>query len=207
MVIIKSKCKICRRIGQKLFLKGEKCISTNCPLLKRKYPPGIHGPKGYPRLTEYGRQLKEKQKLKAIYSITERKLKNLFKKAEKTKGDTGVNLLKILEKRLDNLIYKSGLADSILQARQLISHKHFLLNDRPINIPSYIVKVGDIIKIKEKSLKKSFFKEMLSKEKKDIPKWIEINQKTGEIKIIEEPNVDELLKTIDIPLVIEFYSR
>ena len=141
--LLNSKCKKCRREGVKLFLKGERCLSPKCPILKRNYPPGVHGPKGRKRTTEYGTQLREKQKAKRIYGINERQFRNYYRKAISKKGDTGQILQQLLQMRFDNVIYLLRLARSRVQARQMVGHGLFLVNGKKVNIPSYQLKTKD----------------------------------------------------------------
>ncbi|TSC96316.1 MAG: ribosomal protein S4P [Parcubacteria group bacterium Athens1014_10] len=204
---IDPKCRLCRRIGEKLFLKGDRCYSSKCALVKRKYPPGMHGSKRKRKVSEYGVQLKEKQKAKYIYGILEKQFRNYFKKAAKKKGDTGVYLFQFLESRLDNAIYRVNLFPSKELIRQMITHGHIKVNNRKVNIPSYQVKQGEIIKIKENS---SYLKKAreLSKEKKgEIPGWLFFDQSKLEIKVLNLPTAEDFPKNIDIKLIIEFYSR
>ena len=143
---LEAKCKLCRRAGEKLMLKGERCVTQKCAIIKRNYPPGFHGPtKGSPKLSDYGTQLYEKQKAKRTYHILEKQFRITFDRAQKIKGDSGKNLLKLLELRFDNVIYRLGIADSRVQARQLVNHGHFKINNRKVNIPSYSLKSGDVI--------------------------------------------------------------
>jgi len=203
------KCKQCRRIGEKLFLKGEKCFSAKCPIMKRNYPPGVHGPKGYPRLSEYGQQLKEKQKAKISYRILEKQFHRYYEKSVKMKGDTGENLLRFLELRLDNIIFRLGLANSRDKARQLIKHGHITVNNRKVSIPSYQTKVNDIVEVKKLKLQKNYFKD-ITKEIKDksLPAWLSFtNQKELEAKIIDQPDIEKLKKGIEVPLIVEYYSK
>lgn len=203
------KCKQCRRIGEKLFLKGEKCFSAKCPIVKRNYPPGIHGPKGYSRLSEYGQQLKEKQKAKKSYRILEKQFHRYYKKSVKMKGDTGENLLRFLELRLDNIIYRLGLANSRDKARQLIKHGHITVNNHKVSIPSYQTKVNDIVGVKKLKLQKNYFKDITRGIKdKSLPAWLAFtNQKELEAKIIDQPDTEELKKGIEVPLIVEYYSK
>lgn len=205
------KCKICRREGKKMFLKGEKCYSSKCPLIKRKYPPGIHGPKGYPKLSEYGFQLREKQKLKRTYGILEKQLKIYYQKALKMSGNTEENLLKLLEQRLDNVVYKAGFASSLAKARQLINHRHLRVNGRPVNIPSYLVKPNEEITVKPTSPMKEKIKEELisakNKERIKTPDWFSVDDQNLMIKILRKPEAEDLPKDLNIKAVIEFYSR
>jgi len=191
-------------------LKGERCYSTKCALVKRKYPPGFHGPKGYPKLTEYGQQLREKQKIKRNYNISERQLKNYFSKAKKKIGNTEVDLLKMLEKRLDSVVFNVGFAISRSTVRQMINHGHILVNNRKVNIPSYQVKIGDIISLKPNSKLKKLVEESLSfcaERRKLHEDWLNFDEKKLEIKVVSEPDVERLLKEFNVKLVVEFYSR
>jgi small subunit ribosomal protein S4 len=177
-------------------------------MVKRNFPPGIHGSKGYGRLTDYGIQLKEKQKAKKIYRLMENQFKNYFFKAHKTKKNTENILLQLLEMRLDNVIYRAGFAKSRNLARQLISHNHFLINDQKVNIPSYQVKVNDIIKLKEKSINSKAFANIKEQIKKNEPvSWLSIDPDKLEIKIVDKPSIDETKGEFDPKLIIEFYSR
>ncbi|MGC9049080.1 MAG: 30S ribosomal protein S4 [Patescibacteria group bacterium] len=205
-----AKCKLCRREGIKLFLKGERCYSTKCALVKRKYPPGVHGPKGYLKLTEYGQQLREKQKLKRNYNISERQLKNYFNKAKRKIGNTEIDLMKMLEMRLDSVVFNVGFATSRLTVRQMINHGHILVNGRKVTIPSYQVKVGDVISLKQNSKLKKNVEESLifcAERRKMHLDWLAFDEKKLEIKVVSQPEVDNLLKEFNIKLVVEFYSR
>ncbi len=204
-----SKCKKCRREGEKLFLKGEKCFTNKCPLVKRNYPPGIHGQsQRRGRTSNYGIQLREKQKAKRLYGLGETQFYNYFQKALTQKGETGENLSRLLEKRLDNAVYRLGLGDSRSQARQVVNHSHVLVNGRTVNIPSYQVKVGDEIAVKEARMDKKYFKELLKKiEKKEIPSWLSLDKKTLKGKVTGEPTPEELKQNFQSQPIIEFYSR
>lgn len=201
------KCKKCRREGEKLFLKGDKCLSSACPMLKRNYPPGLHGPKGKPRLTEYGQQLREKQKAKRIYNILERQFSNYYKKALIKKGKSADNLFELLESRLDNVVYRLNFAKSRNSAKQLVSHKHFTINGKSINIPSYKLKIGDEVSIKEKSLKTNQFTELQKIIKKETPEWLTLDTKEMKGKVVSLPSLTKERVGIDFKLIIEFYSR
>lgn len=209
--MINSKCKICRREGMKLFLKGERCYSQKCSLLKRKYPPGLHGPKGYPQLSEYGRQFREKQKLKRSYSILERQLRFYYRKAMKMSGNPEENLLKLLEQRLDNVIYKVGFASSRLASRQLISHGQIRVNGRKVDVPSYQVKTNDEITLKPTSKMIDRVRNELAsakvKEKAKLPEWISFDEGKLMIKISKKPKSEDLPQDFDVRSIIEFYSR
>lgn len=202
------KCKQCRREGTKLFLKGEKCSSPKCSIVKRNYPPGIHGTKRRARLTEYGQQLREKQKAKRIYGILERQFRNYYKKAIHQKGDTGEILQQLLEMRLDNVIYRIGLARSRNQARQMVNHGLFLVNNKKVNIPSYQIKPKDEITIKPQKAKAKIF-DNLEKilEKQVVPNWINLDKKTKTAKILNKPKGGELENTFNPRLIVEFYSK
>lgn len=205
---LEPKCRKCRRMGEKLFLKGERCNSPKCAIVKRKYPPGMHGVKGKrKKVSEYGIQLREKQKAKQIYGILERQFKTYFKKATRKKGDTGLYLLQLLESRLDNAICRSGLISSRELARQMITHGHIIVNGKKVSIPSYQVSTNDIIKIKENSSFLKRIKELPTDKKKEIPGWMFFDDKNLEIKILNSPTTEDLPKDINSQLVIEFYSR
>ena len=201
------KCKRCRREGEKLFLKGEKCFSPKCPMVKRNYPPGMHGPKKFKaRRSQYGIQLREKQKVKTIYAILERQFKNYVTKAMKNSGDSGENLMAMLESRLDNIVYRLGFSGSRGIARQLVSHNHILVNGKTVNIPSYSVKVGDKVSIREKS-NKMFENLDKSTQKSETPTWLESDLKGLKGKMLGTPVYDEIKQNLNIALIIEFYSR
>jgi small subunit ribosomal protein S4 len=202
------KCRKCRREGEKLFLKGEKCFTGKCPILRRNYPPGAHGPSGKTRLTGYGIQLREKQKAKRIYNLTEKQFSNYVTAASNKKGNTGEILSAILETRLDNTVFKIGLAKSRKQSRQLVSHGHITVNGKKVNIPSYQVKIGQIIGLKEKDKKSEKFKQILENlEKHATPSWISLNPGDAEGKIVGFPQSDDLKQNFDTKLIIEYYSR
>lgn len=202
------KCKQCRRVGEKLMLKGDRCISSKCAMVKRNYPPGAHGPRGKKRLTDYGLQLQEKQKVKKVYNLLEKQFKITFTKAKKQKGDVGENLIKMLEMRLDNVVYRLNFASSRNEAKQLISHGHFTVNDQKINIPSYQTKRGQIIKIKPASKKLKLFTTVEEKLKKaNIPGWLYLDSKELSGKVLHAPGVDDVKEKVNTQMVVEFYSR
>lgn len=204
------KCKQCRRAGDKLFIKGERCFGPKCAMTKRNYPPGIHGGKGHPRLTDYGIHLKEKQKLRRIYGILERQLRKYFEESVKSKEETGHKLIELLERRLDNIVYRLGLATSRQQARQFVSHSLFKINDRKIDVPSYRVKSGETIEIrKEKSIKKGSLAENIQKiaKKDNIPAWLNWDAEKNKAKIVNLPKNEDLEVGIDTRLIVEFYSK
>lgn len=207
---VTSKCKQCRREGVKLFLKGERCKSAKCAMVKKNYKPGVHGPKkAMSKMSAYGKQLREKQKAKRIYGMLETQFYNLSKKAMKDKKDSGKRLLSLLEKRFDNVVYRLKLAPSRISARQLIAHSQFKINGRSVNIPSYTTKIGDIITVKESKSKSKYWEKTKEglKNEKDIPTWLSLDNKTLNAQITADPNVEEVANFIDSSLIIEFYSR
>lgn len=203
------KCKLCRREGEKLMLKGERCNTPKCPMVKRNYPPGVHGPKGRGRQSGYSLQLREKQKAKRTYNLFEKQFKLTFLKAKKQKGDVGENLMKMLETRLDNTVYRLGFACSRAQARTLVVHGHFKVNDQVVNIPSYQVKTGDTIKIKKiASNKVKQFNNLKEKLKKiQIPGWLNLDLNEMTAKVLHSPAKEDLEQKINPSMIVEFYSR
>ncbi len=205
------KCKICRRLGTKLFLKGEKCLSSKCPMIKRAYPPGQKKKRRPSSPSEYGKALREKQKLKNWYNLEEKQFKNYVKKILGKRGgveDASSLLIKILEKRLDNIIFRLGFADSRPQAQQLVSYGHFSVNGKPIKAPSYLVKKGDTISIKEQKVKKTGFQNLKNSLKKHkTPDWLELDIDKLKGKINGEPNPEEVAPPVEISAIFEYYSR
>ncbi len=202
------KCKQCRREGEKLFLKGDRCSSPKCAMVKKNYPPGIHGAKRRSRQSDYSLQLREKQKAKKLYNLLEKQFKITFNKASQQKGDAGENLLKALETRLDNVIYRLNFASSRSQARQLVNHGHFTVNDKKVNIPSYQVKSGDVIKIRLSSQKNKAFNNLGEKLKKaEAPGWLNLNQKELTGKVLHQPGKDDAEMKINTQMIVEFYSK
>jgi len=200
-------CKLCRREGEKLYIKGEKCYKSKCPFDRRSYSPGQHGRRSS-RFSDYGLQLREKQKAKRIYGVLEKQFKRYFVKAEQQKGVTGENLFRILESRLDNIVYRLGFASSRRQARQLVSHNHILVNDKRVNIPSYQVKSGDQVKVIEKSHNISTILNSLeTAEQRGIPEWLglDIDKKSGIVNAL--PTRAQIKISIQDQLIIEHYSR
>ncbi len=205
---IDNKCKQCRRAGEKLFLKGDRCSTAKCAMVKRNYAPGFHGPKGRKRLSDYGLQLQEKQKAKKYYGLLEKQFRLTFAKAGKKSGDAGKNFLKLLEMRLDNVIFRLGLASSRSQARQLVNHGHFTVDGRKASIPSMTVKVGQIIKIKKTSEKNKFFRNLEEKlQKAERPSWLNFDAKELNAKVLHEPKDTDLPQNINVQMIIEFYSK
>ena len=205
---LKAKCAKCRREGEKLFLKGERCYMAKCGAVRRGYPPGMHGPKGKPRLTGYGTQLREKQKAKHIYGILERQFVNYFNKASQKKGDTSEFLLQLMETRLDNIVYRLGLAKSRQQARQLVNHGLFLVNGKKVTIPSYSVKEGDIISVKQSALSKKIFQNLVQfLQKYEVPVWLALDAAKFEGKVLRKPTKEDVKNQFDLKMIVEFYSR
>lgn len=204
-----AKCKLCRREGEKLYLRGERCASPKCALVKRNYPPGVHGPKSAKhKLSGYGKEMRERQKCKRIYGLGERQFANYVQKALKAKGNSGENLIQLLESRLDNVIYRLGLAKSRRAARQLINHGHFSVNNRLTTAPACQMRPGDLIKIHPSSLNKAPFKELEDKLKNyNLPNWLTFDFKNNEAKILEKPSGEAVKQNFDPKLIIEFYSR
>lgn len=202
------KCKKCRREGEKLFLKGDRCYTAKCSMVRRNYPPGLHGQSANKKLSDYSFHLREKQKARRIYGLLEKQFKNYFVKASKKKGVTGDILLQFLESRLDNVIYRLGMAKSRMQARQIVNHGHVLVNKKPINIPSYQVREGDMIEIKENSLKNKYFDEMLKSRNIDsVPSFLKTTAKSLKGEMVSLPNVDDIEHRINTQLIVEYYSK
>jgi len=200
--------KLSRKIGENLGLKAERSFSPKSAFLKKPYRPGVHGKSRRRALSEFGTQLLEKQKIKFTYGLSERQLEKYFKEAKKRKGVTGDLLLIALEKRLDNTIYRSGLAASRVIARQLVSHGHFLVNNKKTTIPSYGVKIGDTITIKTKSRVKMIFFDLANKLKKhEAPSWLAVDKKNFEIKIKSEPQISDLPKNFTMNIITAWYSK
>lgn len=202
------KCKLCRRAAEKLMLKGERCNSTKCAMVKRNYPPGFHGPKGKKRLTDYGLQLNEKQKAKRQYNMLEKQFRLTFDKALSQTGNTGDIFLQYLEMRLDSVIYNIGFASSRAEARQMINHGHFEVNNVKTNIPSFATKTGDIITITKTKANAKPFRGIAEKlAKKDIPGWINLDVKKVAAKVLHKPDIKTLKPNFNIQMVIEYYSK
>lgn len=210
-MITNSKCKICRRAGEKLFLKGEKCSTAKCTLVKKPYTPGLAQSQRKHRsmVTEFGRQLKDKQKVRNMYGMRERQFVNYVREAMKKTGNPAENLFVLLESRVDNVVFRSGFANSRSLARQMVSHGHITVNGRKIDIPSYRMKKGDVIGVREGSMKSPLFLELGKKlEKHSAPVWIKIDPKKVSGEVIGVPKLEEALESgIDLPTVIGFYSR
>jgi len=202
-------CRMCRREGTKLFLKGERCLSGKCALDRRQAAPGQHGAgAGRKKVKEYGMQLREKQKARRYYGVLEKQFHTYFEKADKQAGVTGENLLSLLERRLDNVIYRMGLGSSRKEARQLLRHGHFRLNGKKVDIPSYIVKVGDVITIKDSSRDSAKIKELLeAMATATTPKWLELDKTNGSAKIVAVPAREDIDFPFEEQLIVELYSK
>jgi small subunit ribosomal protein S4 len=202
-----SVCRLCRRENLKLFLKGERCYTEKCAIDRRSYAPGQHG-QARKKLSDYGTQLREKQKVRRIYGLLENQFRNTFKKADRQKGITGENLLAQLERRLDNIVYRLGFANSRNEARQLVRHNHFIVNETKVNIPSYLVKPGDRIEVKEKSKKIARILEAVEGvARRGVPQWLELDKDhlKGQVKAM--PVREDITIPIQEKLIVELYSK
>jgi small subunit ribosomal protein S4 len=200
-------CRLCRREGLKLFLKGERCYTDKCAIERRNYPPGQHG-QARPKFSEYSIQLREKQKLRRIYGVLEGQFRRYFQMADRAKGVTGETLLQLLERRMDNMVYRMGFATSRSEARQLVRHGHFNVNGRKVNIPSFLVKVGDVVAVTERSRKVARIQEALDlAQRRGVPDWLEVSpaEWSGRVKTI--PVRQDLTMPINEKLVVELYSK
>jgi small subunit ribosomal protein S4 len=203
-------CKLCRREGEKLLLKGERCFTPKCAMERRAYAPGMHGRQAQFRRKEsdYSLQLREKQKARRIYGVLERQFRRYFKEAERRKGLTGVNLLVILESRLDNVVYRLGFADSRAQARQLVRHGHFDVNGRKTNIPSFLVKGGDVIAVRERSKNLAYFRDLGTvMEHRVVPEWLNLDIPKMEGRVLSFPAREDIDASLNEQLIVEYYSR
>ncbi len=200
-------CKLCRRERQKLFLKGSKCYTEKCPLEKKNYPPGQHGTSRRTKISEYGIQLREKQKVKRIYGLLEAQFKNYFEKAIKQKGRTGENLIKLLERRLDNTVFRLGFASSRKAARQLVKHRHVLVDGKIVDIPSYLLKPGQVVSIKEKSKTLDIIHNSLKRVKEGTYPWLQIDKATLSGTFLHIPERSEIPLNANEQLIVELYSK
>lgn len=206
---IEAVCRQCRREGAKLYLKGDRCYSDKCAFSRRGYAPGQHGQQqARKKVSEYGTQLREKQKARKIYGILERQFRNYFSKAERQKGITGENLLIMLERRLDNVVYRLGFADSRTQARQLVRHGHFLVGGRQVDVPSFLVKAGSVVAVKEGSKESPIFKEIAEAlSHKTVPAWLEMSANDFTGKVVRYPTREEIDVPVQEHFIVELYSR
>lgn len=199
-------CRLCRREGLKLYLKGDRCYTDKCGISKREYAPGQHG-QGRKKLSNYGIQLREKQKVKRFYGVLESQFRKYFDMADKESGITGDNLLRILETRLDNVVYRLGFAASRAEARQLVVHGHYLINGKKVDIPSYLVSAGDTIVVREKSRASNKFKELAANPRGNAPNWLTVNQEKLEGSVVSLPTRDDIDLPIAENLIVELYSK
>lgn len=202
-----SVCRLCRREGTKLFLKGDRCYSPKCSVGLRPTPPGEHGQARQRKQSEYGMQLREKQKARRVYGVLEAQFHRYFEKAEATRGITGENLLIILERRLDNVVYRLGFGSSRAFARQLVRHGHILVNGKKVNIPSYQVDVNDVISVRDKSAEAERFKALREGTGRVIPKWIVLDAPNLKANIVALPQREDVDTTIQEHMIVELYSR
>ena len=202
-----SVCKLCRREGEKLFLKGERCYSDKCSVSRRNYVPGQHG-KGRKKISEYGLQLRMKQKARRYYGILEGQFHHYFEMAERKQGVTGENLLRILESRLDNVVYRLGWASSRAEARQLVVHGHFLVNGKKVDIPSYLLRAGEVVAVSAKSKDSTKVQAVLEANSgRPVPAWLDLNRGALEAKVVNLPAREEIDTPVEEQLIVEFYSK
>lgn len=208
---LSPKCKLCRRAGEKLFLKGDRCGTPKCAMVRRAYPPGMHGSKSRRKGSEFGQQLAVKQKIKRIYGVLERQLKKYFKEVKNKPGVAGDLLMQKLEMRLDNIIFRADFAKSRALARQLIKHSFFLVNGKSVNIPSYEGKIGDVIQVKEVKKGKEYLKQLAEQKQESqtagLLSWLEVNFRDLSIQVKNRPVKEDFGIGIDAQMVVEFYSR
>ena len=204
-------CKLCRREGEKLFLKGQRCYTPKCAFERRSYPPGEHGRQAMwrrRRVSEYWKQLREKQKTRRVYNVTERQFRRYYRRAQQQRGLTGQTLLTLLERRLDNAIYRLNFAESRAQARLLVTHGHFSVNGRRTDIPSMLIKPGDRIEVREGSRKRTYFKELPQvAETRAAPAWLERDSANLTAKVLQEPERGDIDANFNEQLIVEYYSR
>jgi small subunit ribosomal protein S4 len=202
-------CRQCRREGMKLFLKGERCHTEKCAIEKRNFPPGQHGKDRKPKIVGYGLQLREKQKARRYYGVLEQQFRNLFEKAAKMKGITGDNLLGMLERRLDNVIYRMGFGTSRAQARQIVRHGHIQVNGRKVNIPSFTVKAGDVVEVREKSRNNpTILGARDATAHAPSPNWLEVDRENLKARVIGQPKREDLVQIqLNEQLIVELYSK
>ncbi len=201
-------CRLCRREGMKLFLKGERCYTEKCAIEKRNVPPGQHGKTRKAKLLGYGLQLREKQKVKRIYGVLENQFRRYFEAAERQRGITGETLLQLLERRLDNVVYRMGLATSRPQARQLVRHGHFLVNGRKVDIPTYSVRVGDLVTVRPTSVKNPTIAHAMEEVKgRGIPEWLSFDGEKAEGRVVSLPTREQINLPVQEQLIVELYSK
>jgi len=202
-----SVCRLCRRENQKLFLKGDRCATDKCAIERRGYPPGQHG-QGRIKFSEYGLQLREKQKIKRIYGLMERQFRSLFEKADRAKGITGTTLLTMLERRLDNVAYRAGFANSRSESRQLVRHGHFVVNGKRVNIPSFLINKGDVVEVAQPSKSVTRIAGALEAVKRrEIPQWLELDATAQKARVRDLPSRDDITAPMEERMVVELYSK
>lgn len=200
-------CKLCRREGKKLFLKGDRCYTGKCALERRSYAPGQHG-QNRKKTSEYGLQLRAKQSARRYYGVSEKQFHKYFVEAERREGVTGTNLLQLCESRLDNIVYTAGFASSRAQARQLVNHAHFTVNGHKVDIPSYLVKAGDVIAVKDTSKSTDEFKALVeANASRPTPKWVDVDAANMTAKVVALPEREEIATPVEEHLIVEFYSK
>jgi len=203
-----SVCRICRRENLKLFLKGDRCYSDKCAFDRRGYPPGQHGQRRGRKISDYGIQLREKQKVKRMFGLSEKQFHLFFERADNQKGITGTNLLVFLERRLDNVVYRMGFVNSRAQGRHFVRHSHFLINGKKVNIPSYLIKIGDVVEVREKSRKIQALEDALDAVvRRGIPQWLDLEKETMKGMVKEFPSREDLTTPIQEQLIVELYSK
>ncbi len=203
-----SVCRLCRAENLKLFLKGDRCYSDKCAFERRSYPPGQHGQRRRGKTSDYGIQLREKQKVKRMYGLSEKQFRLFFERAERQKGITGVNLLVLLERRFDNVVYRLGFVNSRTQGRQFVRHNHFLVNGKRVNIPSYLIKKGDVIEIREKSRKVQAMGDALDAVvRRGVPQWLDLEKENMKGLVKGFPVREDLTMPIQEQLIVELYSK
>jgi len=203
-----SVCRICRRENLKLFLKGDRCYSDKCAFDRRSYAPGEHGQRRRGKISDYGIQLREKQKVKRMYGLSEKQFRLFFKRADNQKGITGTNLLVMLERRFDNVVYRMGFVNSRVQGRHFVKHSHFLVNGKKVNIPSYLIKIGDVIEIREKSCKMQAIADSLEAVvRRGVPQWVELEKENLRGMIKGFPIREDLTMPIQEQFIVELYSK
>ena len=203
-----SVCRLCRRENLKLFLKGDRCYSDKCAFDRRGYPPGQHGQRRGRKTSDYGIQLREKQKVKRMYGLSEKQFHLFFERADRKKGITGTNLLVFLERRLDNVVYRLGFVNSRAQGRQLVMHQHFFVNGKKVNIPSYLIKIGDVVEVREKSRKVKTIEDSLdAMVRRGVPQWLELEKKDLKGIVKSFPIREDLTMPIQEQLIVELYSK
>jgi len=201
-------CRICRREDMKLFLKGDRCYTDKCSYERRAYPPGQHGQRRRQKRTDYGEQLREKQKVRRMYGLLESQFKGYYKRANRMKGVTGENLLQLLERRLDNLVYRLGFASTRSEARQLVRHRHFMVNGLVCNIPSALLRPGDVVAVKERSRKIVKINDSLSAlDRRGLPSWLDLDRESYKGTVKDLPVREELTMPIREQLIVELYSK